>query len=336
MNTGAHIVELAEAGEAQLAGSRPVFVNAHGEVLVRTPRGILTNSLLREDEWKVIDQAVITASRAPLRVVQTLRSRGLTRQLGGLGTLMAQWYMRGEVTAANVSMTGQGINRDLPDLKQAGVPVPIISKEFAIDIRTLQASRRLGDGIDVAGAEEAARVVSEALDTMVLNGASSIVLHGSTIYGLTTHPQRNTDTAANYGGGDWGTITNIIPTVAGMVAAANADYHYGPFGLFIATTQYNQAALTFFADVGDTPLQRLQSLPNIATVEMLPTLADGVVLLVDMTREVVELAEALPVQTREWASPDGMTSVFRVMTAVTVMVKADYNNRSGIVHATAA
>ena len=92
------MIDVTQAADSLLAGSRPVMVNAQKQVLVRTPRGIMVNSLLRENEWKEIDTAALAAARYPLKVVNELRSRGLVRRLGGLGTLVAQWYMRSEVT----------------------------------------------------------------------------------------------------------------------------------------------------------------------------------------------------------------------------------------------
>ena len=332
------MIDVTQVADSLLVGSRPVMVNAQRQVLVRTPRGLMVNSLLREDEWKEVDAAALAAARYPLRVVSGLRSRGLVRRLGGLGTLVSQWYMRSEVTPAHVSMTGQGALRDLPDLRTAGVPVPVISKEFAIDARSLEASRRLGDGLDVSAAEEAGRVVAEAYDDLALNGNTTIVTGGMTVYGLRTHPNRNTDTAANFGGGAWGANTdNPVKTVAGMINAAMTDRHYGPYMVFVGQGQYNAAALSFYNDgTAQTPVQRIRSLPQVEGVEMLPNLPDGEVLLVQMTSDVVRLAEAMDLQVREWASPDGMTSVFRVMLCGTPEVKARYDGKSGIVHATGA
>ena len=330
------MIDVTQASDLR-AGSRPVMVNSRQQVLVRTPRGIMVNSLLREGEWKEVDTAALAAARYPLKVVSQLRSRGLVKRLGGLGTLVSQWYMRSEVTPAQVSMTGQGAMRDVPDLRTAGVPVPVISKEFAIDARSLDASRRLGDGIDVSAAEEAARVVAEAYDDLVLNGNTTIMLGGMTIYGLRSHPNRNTDTAANFGGGDWGTGDNAVKTVAGMINAAMTDRHYGPYMVYVGQQQYSDAALTYLSDgTGNTPAERILKLETVAGLEMLPNLPDGEVLLVQMTSDVVRLAEAMDVQVREWASPDGMTSVFRVMLVGTPEVKARYDGKSGIVHATGA
>lgn len=329
--------EITEAEEL-LTGSRPVGVNtANGAVLVNAARGFQVNSLLKEDEWRAIDQAVMEAARPPLRMLNAVRGAGLTTTIGSLGTMVSQWYTRSDMTAATVSMSGRTVERDLPDLKMAGVPVPIFAKEFAIDLRTLLASRRLGDGLDVTAAQEAARVVAEAMDNMVLNGATGVVVNGATIYGLRNHPDINTDTASNYGGGDWGTSGNPVKTVAGMINAANSDYHYGPFAVFVAQTQYNQAANAFYTDgSGDTELSRVLRLPAISSVTMVPQLPDGNVLMVDMTRETLDWAQVFDVQTREWATPDGMTSIFRVMAAGVIRVKSRYGGQSGIVLATSA
>ena len=84
------------------------------------------------------------------------------------------------------------------------------------------------------------------------------------------HPNRNSDTAVNFGGGDWGTIANIVPTIQGMINAANADRRYGPFVLYVSSTQYNQAALTYYTDgSGQTPLDRILAMPQIEAVKQL-------------------------------------------------------------------
>lgn len=328
------MIDVSEATETLLSGSRPMVVNERKQVLVRSPRGLMVNSLLRENEWTEVDTAALAAARPPLKVVSELRKRGLVKPLGGLGSLVSQWYMRSEITPAKVSMNGQGADRDLPDLRMAGVPVPIVHKEFAIDIRNLLASRRLGDGLDVSGAEEAARVVAESYDDLVLNGNSTIVIGGMGIYGLRTHPNRNSDTAGNFGGGDWGTVGNAYKTVTGMIAAAMTDRHYGPYMLYVSEAQYIDLLVVYDDGTGHTQLKRILDLPQIEGVEMLPNLPAGEVLLVQMTGEVIRLAEAMDIQVREWASPDGMNSVFRIMLCGTPEIKARYDGKSGIVHAT--
>lgn len=339
MNGEVQILSVESGGmEALLQGSRPISVNARtGMVQVRTPRGLVVNSMLRKDEWVEIDRVVMESARYPLRAVADVRARGLTKTLGGLGSLVAKWYSRSGMTTANVSMTGRGgSDRDLPDMKDVGVPVPVIFKDFEINQRDLEASRRLGDGLDTTSTAEATRVVAETVDDLLINGHAT-TLNGAKVYGYTNHPDRNADTATNFGGGDWTTIGNIVPTVAGMVTAANGDLHFGPYVLYAAQTQYNEAALRYYDDgSSETPLTRILKMPQISGVQMLPQLAAGSLLLIQMTREVVEWAEAMPIDVIEWTTGDGMATNFKVMTVATPLVKSRYDGKSGIVHATGA
>jgi uncharacterized linocin/CFP29 family protein len=324
----------------EVDGTRQIRVNKErNTVVLAGPNGLAVNSMLREDEWAEVDRAVLEAAKYPLKCVADLRSRGLVQRLGGIGTLVSQWYTGSEMTSATVNMSGQGGgSRDLQDLKQVGVPVPVVFKEFAIGARELETSRRLGDGLDMTNAVEASRVVAESLESMLMNG-STAVLNGQAIYGYRTHTNRNTDTATNYGGGDWGTIANVLGTVGGMISAANVDNHFGPFMLYVSQTQYNQAALQYYTDgSGQTPVDRILRIPSIVGVQGLSTsiLADGEVVLVQMTRDVVDWAEALDIQVREWTTNDGMASIFKVLAIATPRVKARYDGKSGIVHATGA
>lgn len=327
--------------DALLGGSRPLRVNKKtGAVKIMTKRGMVVNSLLREDEWQEVDRAVLEAARYPLKFVNMLRSRGLTQPLGGLGTLSSAWYASSAVTAAQVNMTGRSIaERDLPDLKQVGVPVPVIFKDFVVGERMLLASRNQGDGIDVTAAAETSRVVAEQIENIFINGAG-VTLNGMNLFGVRNHPNRNTDTVTNYGGGAWSTITNIVPSVNGMInAAMNTGKHYGPYTLFLSTTQYNLAGNSYFTDgSGQTPLDRLRNLATIEAVEHLPVdvLPAGEILMIEMSRGVIDAGIALDLQVREWASGDGLESHFKIMAVMTPRVKARYDNKSGIVHATGA
>lgn len=339
-NENVQLVDFSSSeGHKLLAGgSRPLRVHkGTGAVEIPTARGITVNSLLRKDEWEQLDEAVIRAARFPLRGVEDLRSRGLVQQLGGMGTLVSQWNTGSEMTEATLSMSGRSQNDlDRVDHKLAGVPVPIAHKSFIIGTRELDASRRMGDGLDVTSAEEATRVVAEKLEDMLFNGAD-VTFNQNTIYGYRTHPNRNTDTATNYGGGVWSTIANVVPTVAGAIAAANADDHYGPFVLYLSTQQYNEAALKYFDDGSDTtPLDRILRMPQIEAVQQLSTaiMPDGEAVLVQMSRSVVDWAEAMMIRMVEWTSGDGLTGNFKVMAVAAPRTKARYDSKSGIVHIT--
>lgn len=305
-----------------------------------TGERLIVNSLLTYDQWAEVDRRVVKASEYPLKMVETFRRLNLVTRLGSVGSLEARWYVSSDITPASVSMTGRGgSERDLPELRPASAPVPVIFKDFAIDWRTIEASRRLGDGLDMTTLVEAVRVVAEGYESLVVNGSTAVTLNGAPIYGLRTHPNRNTDTAAGYGGGDWGTIGNIVPTIAGMVNAATAQNNPGKFRVYVSQTQFNQAALSYYNDgSGDTALDRIGKLAMIESVDSLPTavLPEGEILLLQMTDEYMEIAEAMPIQVREWTTGDGLQSMFKVMAIATPKIKARYGAQTGIVHATGA
>lgn len=333
-------VTSAEAQNALHTGSRPM-VNKKGEVLLRTPRGLVVNSALRKDEWEELDRSVLQAAQAPLAMVNRFQAAGLVRRLGGLGTLIAQYNKVGEMTQANVSLSGTAIgDKDLLDYDLTGVPVPVIFKEFEINQRYLESSRRSGDAIDTLNGQAAARVVGEKVENLLISGDTSINLNGNTIYGLTTHPDRNTLAASAVSGvtnaGDFGTLGNIVPVVSAAISMARADNYRGPYGIFIADDQYDQLTMQFYSDgSGQSALQRIMGIPNISFVDSSAWLTSGQMVLVNMSSEVIELAYVpayWPIVNLEWTSGDGMQSMFKVMTVFTPIVKSDYGNRSGIVH----
>ena len=198
----------------------------------------------------------------------------------------------------------------------------------------------MGDSIDTANGAAAARVVGEKVEDLLINGDSSVNLNGNTIYGLTSHPDRNTDTATNLGGGDFGTISNIVPTFSGILSALKADNYRGPYGVFVADTQFDQMAMSFFTDgSGQSALNRVLQIPQIQFIDSSAWLDAGEIVVVHLSRDVVELAyvqQYWPITNLEWTSGDGMQSNFKVMTVFAPMVKSDYNARSGVFHCTGA
>lgn len=316
-------------------GSRPLRVNQRtGAVQVTGPRGMVVNSLLHRDEWQQLDTVVQQSALIRLNGVAHLRARGLVKPLGSIGILTSQWSQASEMSAANVDMSGTAKGTsDRQEYLIKGVPVPIIYKDFAIPTRQLEASRLMGMPLDTSTAEAASRVVAEQLETLLFNGSSATIFDGNTLYGYTTETHVNSASAA----GDWGTISNIVPTITTMIAAANADHYYGPFYVYASTTQYTQAATSFFTDgSGESAVNRVMRIPEIAGFYPSDTLTDGSILLVQMTGDVVDWAEHLAITVVEWMSADGMNNFFKVMAVAAPRVKSDYSGRSGIVLAAGA
>ena len=139
MNNQLQVMTLQEIGNpGAMLGTRPVLTsNQRAMPQIITPRGLRVNSMLRKDEWEELDRAVVAAAVPPLRVIAALERAGLTSPLGSLGTLVSQYNVVSEMTAANANLRGHAAgDKDLVDFDIRGVPVPVIFKEFELDAQS--------------------------------------------------------------------------------------------------------------------------------------------------------------------------------------------------------
>lgn len=297
--------------------------------------GVVANSFLDKREWATLDGRIIEMVKLRLNGVADLRAGNLVRQTT-LAEMLSQWRVASERVAASVNMDGRSeADKDRVDKKVYGVPVPIIRADYTIGRRELLASRAAGAPIDTTEASEAAFAVAEKAETVLFNGAANIVVNSNALFGYTTLAARLTATAAAFGGGDFGTISNIQPTFLGMISGLAARRYHGPFGCYIAPTQYVQMLSTYTDGSGQTALERALELPQIKFIKPADVLADGVTIMAQMTPDVVELVIGMELDNREWESPDGTELHFAVMMACAPKLVTDYAGYAGIAHATA-
>jgi len=333
---------LSELAGAARRGFRPLWdqkkqefaTNDQGLVQVVNSHGYVTNSLLRKDEWEALDMAVVQAARTRLNAIQRLQDLGLVHRLDSIGILASQWNVSSEMTRATVNLTGQSaVDRDLSDFLLKGVPVPVIHKGFAVGERTLEASRRLGEGIDVSNAYEASRVVAEELERMFFDGYPDIELNGQNILGVKNEANVNTESTSK----DFGTVSNIADKFSLMIDAEATDNFYGPFEFWVYSTQYTELTTQFYSDgSGQTPLQRMMSMRQVSNIHPADYLSAGEIVAVQMTPNVIDLALHSLNTLVEWTSDDGMSHNFKVMTIAVPRVKSTYAGKSGICYGTNA
>ena len=289
-----------------------------------------TNDTLPVDAWKEFDRTLQRVFAQRSVGIQDLIEAGLTHQLGGLGSLVSIYHMVSDMNAAEVSMLASADTEQARfEYEPVSVPIPVIFKEFQLDRRLLESSRRLGDGVDVSHAAAAARVVTEKLEDLLFNG-NTTVYGGMPIYGYRTHPSRNTAAGA-----DWGTTSNIHANVLQMLVAMDNDNVTGPFFLYIAPKQFREMHVFIDASNTLTAIASIREIfPEITAIKRAPAIPAGQAVLVSMTNETVDLAIAEDLMVVEWEEKGGLTSHHRVMTALAPRVKSDYDGRSGIFHMT--
>jgi uncharacterized linocin/CFP29 family protein len=288
-----------------------------------------TNTLLHKDEWELLDSRVVQISANVLNAIADLQAMGLTTNLGGLGVLVSQYEQVSDMSDASVNMAVETDDEeDRLNFPLIGVPVPIISKGFRIDARSLAATRRNGGQLDTTHIDTATRKVAEMLEQIFFLG-STIVQRGQQIFGVLNHTSRNIVS----GGADWGTATAIYPNILAMVAALQADNFYGPYRMYLHPDQYIQT----FALNANT------ALPIIRTIEQLPGFGPGSVkptnyvtagqgVLLNMTSDVVDLAIGQEIAPVEWETKGGLVTYYKILCALIPRVKSDANGRSGVAH----
>lgn len=300
---------------------------------MRPVKDVHQNALLRHDEWLEIDKAVVETVKTGLVGINDLMAAGLTHPLGGLGTMLSAYEQLSDLTEADVNMEADVPGQeDEVEFDAQYVPVPIIYKDFRISLRRLEASRRMGEALDVTQARAATRVVKEKIESMLFKGHAK-KLGGYSIYGYTNAPHRITGSAV----GDFGTAGNGYKTMVKALNALAALGFEGPFQVYVAKTQYGEL-LNLLGSVNDYNELAVikKQLPEIQDVKRSFDLTDGHLVFVTMNQETVDLAIAEDITPVQWDEMGGMITRFRVMTALAPRVKFDTNESCGVLHYTGA
>lgn len=294
-----------------------------------------TADTLRKDEWKAFDEAIIEEGVIRLRGVADLMAAGLVKRVSnGIGKTIYEWEKVTDMQPAIISMDGNvKSENDRIEFDLDALPLPITHKDFFINIRTLQASRSgRGEALDTTQARVASRLVAEATESMLFNGASK-AYRGLSIYGYTTHPNRNTgsfDTAAWENGSKTG--ASFLTDVLAMKALAEGDRMYGPYVIYVSGAANLNLDKDFKTDGDWTIRQRLLMVDGVTAIRVSDQLAAGNVVMVQMTSDVVTMVEGERLQTIQWDVNGGFTVHFKVFQILVPLIRADSQGRSGIVH----
>ncbi len=293
---------------------------------------------LRYDEWRRLDDAVIKIAEQRLVGYADLRAAGLVYNLdNAMGTTVLTWEEMSDAMEANVSISPvRRGNNDTAVFQSAHIPIPIVHADFTIDERILQESRNRGNSLSTLNAERATRKVSEQLEDMLFGAASSLTYGGGTIYTYLTHPDINLapfSSAGEYWDAAGKTAAEIKDDVIEMKQASIDDRHFGPWILYIPTS-YDTVMDNDYSVSGGSAMtikERIEKISGITKVVVVDRLPADTILLVQMTSDVVDLVDGMPIQNVEWDTEGGFVHNFKVMTIQVPRVKSDYNNRSGIV-----
>lgn len=333
------------------AGLMRPFIDKSGQPCVMSYKGTgrkddiknyekrpVSNAVLRYDEWRTLDEAVVRAGQERLVGFGDLRDRGLVFPLNNaMATTVLTYERLSEAMEAVISIDPvKRAGGDQVDFETAHLPIPVIHSDYSISDRVLQEARNRGQSLDTLNAEAASRKVTEKLEDMLFGTSSSLTYGGGTIYTYLTEPNINT-VSFNSSGDYWDdaskTGADIIDDVITMKQKSIDDRHFGPWMLYIPTNYDTTMDKDYDSTRANSPTirQRIEAINGILGVKVVDRLTDDVVLLVQLTRDVVDVIDGLAIQNVEWNTEGGFIHNYKVMTIQIPRIKSDYNDRSGIV-----
>ncbi len=329
----------AEGGNAFLGGASGRWA---GEQLQKaleagqelSPSALRTNTTLRKDEWKAFDEALVEEGMIRLRGIADLQSAGLTIPIANaMGKTVVEYEKVTDMNPAGVSLSGvDRTEDDSQEFELGTIPLPIIHKDFNLNLRTLAASRTRGEALDTTQARVAARLVSERLEQMLFVGGP--VFGGSSIYGYTTHPDRN---QVSFSGASWLTATGevMLTDTLALIAAAQTDRYYGPYWMYVPSNFSLKLDADFKAASDKTIRQRLLEIDGLTSIKTCDQLTASNVILVQATRDVTALVTGETLQTVQWDVEGGFIIKFKAFSIQVPLIRSDAQNRSGVQHLSA-
>lgn len=334
------ILKFNEAQAKAVIGMREHFNNTQEAMAKGLPADPATRALIgnaspvHKDVWGMWDREAVEVQRDVLAVFADVASTNSKPM--PIGKLVNYFQRMSDSGGVNVSIDGRGTAKsDQPVIDYQGTPVPILDDSFRFGWRQMEAERTEGyTSLQSGASANSMRKIAEKMEDMMLNGESSIVVGGATIYGLRNLPQRNTGThgltLATATGAEW------VAAVTSLIKKMQADNFYTEVTVYMNMGDYLEAATKdYSAAKGDgTIMQRLQTIPGVRYVPASKVPANELIGLCKR-RDVVEILSAMPMTTiplfRANAHDD---YVFRVMAAVAPQLKWDGNDQCGVVQLT--
>lgn len=292
-----------------------------------------TNDTLTYDEWKEIDNKVLMAFQERLVGVADVESRGLVYSIpNGLGKTVLAYQHASDLEDAEMNMDGiTRTQRDRPEFDINYLPLPICHADFSFSIREIEASRNGDMPLDTTTAEIASIKVAQKIEKTYWQGLSTYTFGGGTLYGVEDYTNISTGsvTATWADSGTSGTV--ILSDVRGMKQASINAKCYGPWILYVSTTEETKLDEDFKANSDKSIRERLLEVSGIEDVKVADFLTAGKVALVQMRSDTVRIVNGLDITTVQWEEEGGMRVKFKVMAIKVPQFRADVDGNCGIV-----
>lgn len=285
---------------------------------------------LPRDVWGEWDREGIEIQREVLSVFNTLAA-AVSRPIP-IGKLIHYFSQISDSGAVNISIDGRSKARtDQQTYSYVGTPLPITDSTFSYGWRQVAAAQSEGVQLDAAGRNNSMYRVAKKLESIALDGDSTIVVGGATLYGLRTHPKRETRSTTN---------TLLTATGAQWLADVNATIkllHNNnfrvPVTLFVNWNDWFYAGNTDFSSSypNKTIAQRVKEMEGVAEVVPASDVTANQIIAVVKNNRVLQVLNGMPMTTRAQfrANPEDDYN-FVTMAAAALEIKYDATDQCGV------
>lgn len=302
----------------------------------RMYRFLIENDLLPKDAAREIDDTLVRVARRDRVGVSDLLSRGLTRNLLSIGITSYEFEHISAVGDAKQHMriTALG-DRDRTEYELDIVPVPVTSSQFRLDARDTASPAR-GEGVDTTNVEEHTRSVERKLEDTLVNGGD-VTVGGFGIPGYTTHGPRRTVTLST----NWDDLSEAdrdeaVSDVLAMRTQLRNDGFVGPYMIYLPQNYDGVIDDDYKPEGTRTLRERIMAIDGVEGIQVLPSLADDNVLMVQMTQSVVQAVIGQETTAVTWDLMGGLATNWAIMAVMSFALKTaldeDGNETSGIAH----
>ncbi len=272
---------------------------------------------LGEEEWKQLDEMVVSAARRVLvgrRFIELTGPFGFGTQVVPLDAI--------EGGGACVHDAGhncgcgcedeEGECKDGCDVVQVAarrfIPVPVIHKDFVLSWRDLEAARQPGGRLDLGPAAVAATMVARAEDELIFKGRPKAGIAGLlNVEGRTTSPL-----------GDWSESGGALEAVVGASQKLAEAGFYPPYALVVSADLYFMLQRVYRGS-GRLEQKLVESIAD-GGIYRSPTLPADKALLISTGSHHLDLAVAQDMITA-YLGQEGMDHRFRVLESLVLRIK---------------
>jgi len=304
---------------------------------------------LTKAAWIELDRKIFRAYRQRLKAASALEASASFGGVDAMRKMTLETQRMSDPGEAVVDMLGRTEGRtDSPLFDLVSLPLPLTHADFGYADREIGVSLNSEMPLDTAMGEAASRRVGEAVEDQVIGNVTGVTYAtqtsgygattgSSTVYGWKTFPARLTKNNMTVPTG-----SNGNQTLTDILAALNQlqnQWVYGPFTIFHSVDWSPFMNNVFSVSGGNQPGETLRSMilknPDIKDVVRLDRLTDTFTMLfVALDGLTTDMVNAMEISTIQWEERGGLEKRFKVLACKVPRVRADFNNRTGILQAT--